>query len=415
MIAKKIAIVIAGTNPHAELIQKLQKRHFHVLLIDQADNPPAKKYCDEYYQVSIFEKERILEIAKERNASLIISAAAERANAIACYVSEAMNLYVPYSYETAMKISDKVSMKTCMKEATIPTSNYVYINKYDDLHLINELNFPMVIKPADGYGSRGIRIYYTKTELEEDLKTNSTLNSSKYLIIEEYLEGREFGVYCFLGMDKPKIIFVNEKIKRKKSNELPALGTISRPNLDQNLIKSFEDIASKIMKYFCLKNTPLLIQLIVTKNGVKLLEFTPRLGGGVSFKTVKLQTGFDFLEASIDSFLGLHHEQPYEKGAHIIIDSGIYSKPGLFSEIFGYEELISDKVIEDIIIYKTNGMPIGIDFSSSSRAAAFIIKANDEQDMLNKINRAYKEIQIQGTNGESLLLEDFHISEIDVQ
>jgi len=407
---KEVAIVLAGTNPHVELISKLKKRNFYVLLFDQADNPPGKEICDEYFQISFLEKEKILKIAHERQAKLVISAAAERAHAVACYISEARNQYVPYSYVTAIRISNKVSLKSSMIEFQLPTSNFLIINNYNEFDNNNKLCFPLVVKPSDGYGSRGIHVYHNKKDLKQGLKSNISLNNSTPVIIEEYLEGREFGVYCFLDQIKANIIFINEKIKAHNLDELPAFGTISNPDLEPGTIKIFNNIANSIMQYFSLKNTPLLIQLIKTNEGIKILEFTPRLGGGVSYKTVKIQTGFDFIEASIDSFMGIQHKQNYKNHNFQVTDSGIYAKPGIFSKIIGYDRLIKEGIIEDIVLYKNLGMPVGHDFSSSSRVGAFIIKSYSKEELYEKIDQAYKTIDVYDIEGKSILLRDFHIN-----
>jgi phosphoribosylamine-glycine ligase len=407
MEQKDIALVIVGTNPHAELIRKLKQRGYYVLLVDFAENPPAKKIADEHHIISVFDADNILKLAKERGVKLVISAAAERANAIACFVSEALGLNVPYSYKTAMEISNKVSMKNRMKEFNIPTSNFVCVNKIEDLK-IDDLMFPVVAKPADGYGSKGVCKYDDIITLKKEMQNYDYINKNS-VIIEEYLTGREFGLYCFLDHEKAKVIFVNEKIKCQEMYSMPAYGTISNPNLDDSIMIGFEEIANKIMHAFSLKNTPLLIQLVLTNRGIKLLEFTPRLGGGVSFRTVKMQTDFDFLELSINSFLGHPYSQNYCNKNIRIADSGIYVKHGLFKKIVGHEKLISEGIIEEIILYKTKGMEVGKDFSSSSRVGSFIIKANNDEELYHKIKEAYSGLEVYSIDDKPIILKDFHM------
>ena len=410
---QEIALVIVGTNPHAELVQKLKKRGYYVLLVDYADNPPAKQFADEHYQVNVFDAEAILEIARKRKPDLVISSAAERANAVACYVSEKMGLYVPYSYEKAMEISHKVSMKKKMQEFGIPTSKHIHTNDLSSIDL-KDLDFPLVIKPADGYGSKGICKFYNEEELIAGLKDNPYFTDSKYMIIEEFLDGREFGLYCHVGEGKADLVFINEKIKNRNIDSLPAYGTISNPDLDDKTIGGFLEIANMIVDKFELNNTPLLIQLVITDNGIKVLEFSPRLGGGVSYRTVKLQTGFDFLEFSIHSFLGIPYSQEYKNGKYRILDSGIYVKHGFFGKIEGEEELIKKGVIEELILYKTRGMEIGKDFSSSSRVGAFIIKARDNNELYKKIVTAYNRLKVYDVNGHEIILNDFHMKRDEI-
>ena len=69
---KEIAIVLGGTVPHCELIRQLQTRGYYVILIDYLPNPPAKLVADEHIQESTLDKDAVLKVAVQRNASLVI-------------------------------------------------------------------------------------------------------------------------------------------------------------------------------------------------------------------------------------------------------------------------------------------------------------------------------------------------------
>ena len=70
---KPLAIVLGGTAPHVLLVNKLHARGYYVVLVDYLPHPPAKAVSDEHIQASTLDKDVVLAIAKERNASLVIS------------------------------------------------------------------------------------------------------------------------------------------------------------------------------------------------------------------------------------------------------------------------------------------------------------------------------------------------------
>ena len=82
---KQIALVLGGTVPHMELIRQLKERGYYTILIDYLDNPPAADVADEHIKESTLDEEKVLEIAKQRRASLVISGCVDQANISACY------------------------------------------------------------------------------------------------------------------------------------------------------------------------------------------------------------------------------------------------------------------------------------------------------------------------------------------
>jgi len=124
---EKVAVVLGGTSPHAELICRLQKRGYYTILIDYLDNPPAKAVANLHVQESTMDMEMVYQVAKQYNADIVISACVDQANITACYADEKLGLPHPYSYELASKITNKGYMKQVMFEHGIPTSRYIYL------------------------------------------------------------------------------------------------------------------------------------------------------------------------------------------------------------------------------------------------------------------------------------------------
>lgn len=153
MTKKPIAIVLGGTSPHVLLVDKLHERGYYVLLVDYLPNPPAKKVADEHIQASTLDKERVLAIAKERKANLVISTCIDQANSVCCYVAERLNLPHPYSYETSLYVTNKGLMKDRMKEFDVPSSSFVLTKDVNGVNW-NDVHFPCVVKPVANCGTR---------------------------------------------------------------------------------------------------------------------------------------------------------------------------------------------------------------------------------------------------------------------
>ena len=406
------AIVLSGINPHSELIKQLQSRGYYVILIDLADNTPASKYADEHIRVNIFDKEKILEIAKERNANLVISVAAERVNAISCYVLEKLGFYSPYSYDTAMKISEKSSMKEVMKENDISTAKFCFIKSLDNIKSI-ELDYPIVVKPLDGYGSKGVRKVTGFEELQNATEKALAISKNSKVLLEEFIKGREMSVDCYLDNEKAHVLLVREKQNFRDNNEeLQSYGSISPAEISDNLMIKIQKIADGIMAAFNLKNTPLLIQIIANDNDAYVLEFSPRLGGGLCFRTVKLHTDFDYVSSAINSFLGINQEVIVRKRNVYYSIHNIYTKRGEFKRVDGSDALIREGILKELYLNRPKGYIVGSDFSSSSRVGQFIVEGKNRDEVYKKIENIFEKLEVYDLNNDPILLKDFYLKNV---
>ena len=153
---KPVALVLGGTVPHCEMIRQLKARGYYTVLIDYLDDSPAKSVADLHVQESTLDKEKVLEVARRMQAQLVICGCVDQANITACYAMEQLGHKPPYSYETALAITNKGVMKRVMMEKGIPTSKYIYVDSDSGIPEV-ALRYPVIVKPADSNSSNGVK------------------------------------------------------------------------------------------------------------------------------------------------------------------------------------------------------------------------------------------------------------------
>jgi biotin carboxylase len=400
---KPVAIVLGGTNPHKALIENLKTRGYYTILLDYHENPPAKEVADSHIKESTLDQEKVLAVARQKNAELVISTCVDQANVTACYVGEKLGLPIPYSYKTAFDISDKATMKELMKHGNIPTSNFICLrdNKKPD---ISELRFPMVVKPSDSGGSKGVRRANVKSELERYLAEALNVSRSKKAIIEEFVEGDEIGIDCFVEDGHAHVVTMHRKRKPQANDDsvIFSIGSISPPDISESAKNKIQVISNQIATVFKLNNTPLLIQAIVKGDDVKVVEFAPRIGGGLNFKKIHLFAGFNIIDATVNSFLGIRVMPVYAKPDFYYSENHIYTEPGVFGEITGYQELLDKNILVGFYPNKTWGMVIHPGKASKDRAASFIVRAKSLNDIIGKVITTLNAINVSDINGRNL-------------
>lgn len=409
---KQVAIVLGGTAPHIELIRQLHERGYQVVLADYLPNPPAKEHADIHEQVSTLDGDAVLEVARKYSARLVISACVDQANITACYVAEKMNLPHPYPYQLANDITNKGYMKKVMWQNDIPTTRYVFLDKGVELGE-NPLHFPVMVKPADSCAASGVKKANNKEELTQFLSEAKKVSRTGRTVVEEFFSGVEVSAYAFVQSGVAKILMISERLSiiEGENQVLKCYATITPPNISAGALHKIEAYTTKIAQVFGLDNTPLHVQFICNGDEVSVIEFAPRVGGGISYENIKNNTGFDIISATIDSYLQKPVEVKYSRSRRYFSVNLAYGIPSVFDHLAGVEHLIEKGYIDSIHFHKSKGTTISADRASGGRIAAILVSGNSRQEILDKVKYIFERINAYDDEGNQILRKDLYIQQ----
>lgn len=405
MMNKPIAVVLGGTAPHVLLVEKLHERGYYVVLVDYLPDPPVKRVADEHIQASTLDKEKVLEIAKEKKASLVISTCIDQANSVCCYVAEKLNLPHPYGYETSLYVTNKGLMKTRMKESDVPSSAYILTKDVKSVDW-KEVTFPCVVKPVDCNSSKGVRRADSVDEAIPFVDEAIRLSQTGEAIIEGFCAGDEIQVDCVVLENEAEVVMTRSKVKVAGKNEavLNSYGSIVPAQVSEKVSLELKRIATNIAKGFGLRNTPFFYQAIVSGDTVNVLEFAPRVGGGLSYYMIKNFAGFDAVEAAVDSFLGEPIMQVHHAPGKYYHTCLLYSMPCVFDHIEGMEELKEKGMVEEVFVTKSKGDEIDGDMRSSNRVGSFIVEASSIEELRERVKYCLNSVGVIDEKGDNMIL-----------
>ena len=409
---KPVAIVLGGTTPHILLVEKLHKRGFYVILIDYLECPPAKSVADEHIKESTLDKETVLKVAQERHVQLVISACIDQANSVCCYVAEKLGLPHPYSYQTSLYATDKGLMKQIMVDNGIPTSSFTTTNTIEAIDW-TIIKYPAVVKPVDCNSSKGVHRVDSEEETKQRVAEAISMSRTKTAIIEGYNQGDEIQVDCLSTENDIKVIMIRQKQKiasRGNDMVLQSFGSVFPAPLSKEQQAQAQEIANKIAKAFGLKNTPFFYQAIVTDEGIKVLEFAPRIGGGLSYYMLNEFAGYDAVEYVIDSYLGEKMKYTPISNSHYQSTILLYMLSGRFDHISGLARLKEEGVVYETFVMKAKGDMVDGDMRSSNRVAAFVVQCNSYDELRSKVQLAIERVEIYDDNNKPLLNRQIYSS-----
>ena len=412
----KTAIVLGGTVPHIDLVCQLKKRGYKTILVDYTKSPPAKEYADEHIRESTLDRDIILKIAKDYNADLVISSSVDQANVVCCYVAEKLGLPHPYSYETALNVTDKVRMKSIMHEHGIETSKHISIQRFDEVRKAS-LRFPIMIKPADSNSAKGVKKAETMEKAEEAFNIAKEYSRNGMVIAEEFVEGVEISAYGYISNHTPIIIMIQERISTYDGDDkvLKCYASWAPARISEKAREKAQDVLGQIAEVFGLDNTPLFFQGIVREDDISVIEFAPRTGGGISTQTIKKAVGFDFISATIDSYFGVEPDfSSYHPMQKIFAVNQVYADSGEIASITGYEKLKESGLVDIISFYRRQHANTNALTASSSRVFVMVVSGENQLEIKNKIQASFDQIDIIDIEGKSIIRRDLSLNNIEL-
>lgn len=405
------ALILGGVAPHIELMEELKERGYETILVDYLQNPPARKFADKFYRESTLDKEKVLEIAKTEEVDLIITICVDHANVTMCYVAEQLHLPCPYSYETAIMATDKALMKQKMVEYGIPTADFKIVESVAQLD--REWEFPLVVKPVDNNGSKGVKKVETRAMLEQAVVDAIQLSRAKRAVVESFNEGREIQVDCFANNKEAHVIMKREKLKipNQKGLAMQSFGSLIPVQMSERVHEKIADISNRIVKAFQLEHTPFFFQAILSGEDIKVLELSPRIGGGLSYKLLKQYASFPIIPCIVDSYFGNIKDVNFGEGKGYMTTNILYGVNGTFDHVVGVEELLNKGIIDGFDQMAESGNELAGYMDSRNRIGAYYISAASYEELMKKVAIAHDKIDVVDKTGKSIARKDLYLKE----
>lgn len=298
-------IVIIGANDFQnQLILKAKEMGYETHVFAWKSGDIGEKTADYFYPISITEKEKILEICKKINPVGICSIASDLATITVNYVAEKLNL--PCNpYKITKQCTNKYEMRKQMKKHNIKTPGFIKINSDSENIEIKDLKFPMIVKPTDRSGSRGITKIFNEKELDTAIKQATQNSFEKSAIVEEYIEGDEYSCECISYKGKHHFLAFTKKYTTGAPNFIET-GHCEPSDIDIKYQKRIREEIFKALDSLGIINGASHTEFKVDKNGeIGIIEIGARMGGDcIGSDLVRLSTGYDFTKMVIEVACG---------------------------------------------------------------------------------------------------------------
>lgn len=365
---KKLAI-IGASYLQEPLIQKAKELGIETHVFAWACNDVGEKSADYFYPISIVEKDEILAKCQEIGVDGVCSIASDLAAITVNYVAGKMGLTCN-SPECVEVSTNKHKMRCSFEENGDPSPKSILVESVDDLEGIM-LKYPVIVKPIDRSGSRGITKLLTENELEQAIETAKEQGFEKKALVEEFIQGKEYSVECISWKGTHYFLALTQKYTTGAPNFIET-GHLEPAQMSEELLFKVKQVVFHALDSLKITNGASHSELKITEDGtITLIEIGGRMGGDcIGSNLVELSTGIDFVKAVIQVALG------YEPDLTSQHEGGVAAVRYIFSK----EDA---KVLDDIrhehpeclVEEYHNGSIEGKVTDSSTRFGMFLMKA----------------------------------------
>lgn len=400
------ALVLAAGFPQIALIKELKSRNIEVVVADYNQEPVAKPYADEYSQTSTLDVHAIEALAINKSIDFIVTVCTDQAVLTMAKVSEDLGLPCYIDYKTALNVTNKQHMKAVFEKNGIPTARHVTLKElnYEE---IDHLQFPLMVKPADCNSSKGVRKCYDYQELEQYFLDAVRFSRSDTAVIEEYINGTEVSVDVYVENGKAHILCVSESDKIKDDNKFIIFRALWPSPVSEKVLNKIQTVAQQITDAFGLKNTPMLVQMLVEQDNVYVIEFSARTGGGVKYLLIERTSGFNVINAVVDLTLGIKpHVGSLKAEQKYLINDFVYCKPGVFDHLEGFEKCLQENILRDYYLFKWKGAEFNKIRASGDRIAGYTITGSTPEEVIEKHKLVQERIKVIATDGTDIARHD---------
>ena len=397
----KKVLLLGGSYFQIPSIVTAKKLGYYAITCDYAPENPGHKFADEYHNVSTTDKDAVLNLAKKLNVDGIVCYASDPAAPTAAYVSEKMG-FPTSPYKSVEILSNKDKFRNFLAENgfNTPKAKGYHESEFDKmLDEIGEFKFPVMVKPVDSSGSKGVK----KIERVEDLKAAVQgaliYSRCKRFIIEEFIEKDGYPV-CgdgFLVNGELRFhIFGSGMREETGINPYVPIGHIWTCTKTSEIQKNMCHDLQRMFSILQMGTQAFNFDIIVDRDGkAYVIEIGARCGGNFIPKVINYATGVDLTEYTIKAAMGescedLQQVEPKGFWANYIIHS---QKAGILKEIQIDENFKKNNVVEYEMYYKV-GDKIPAFVGSNGTIGMMILKFSSQDEMLNFMDNSSEKIKI---------------------
>lgn len=365
---QKIAI-IGASYLQLPLIEKAKEMGYETHVFAWAAGDVGETAADVFYPISIVEKEQILEKCRQVGICGICSIGSDLAMVAVNYIAEQLDL-VGNSVEATAKSTNKHLMRQAFEANGDPSPRSVLVEETTDLEAL-ELAYPVIVKPTDRSGSRGIYKLSDASGLKAAVNSAMAQGFEKKALVEEFVEGQEYSVEYISYQGEHHFLALTHKDTTGAPHFIET-GHLEPAPVNNDTLARVKAVVAHALDSLELKNGASHSELKIAEDGtIRLIEIGGRMGGDcIGSDLVRYSTGYDFVKMVIDVACGKAPDFTRVCEPHPAAVRFIFTQQDM-NAFLAMKQNAPDRILKVVYMHPEN---IGSITDSSNRAGCYIYR-----------------------------------------
>ncbi len=417
----KRLLFLGAVRPLCEAVQIAKSMGIYTVVTDYLPNSPAKKYADKACMVSTVDIDAIVQLCKDEKIDGLFTAFTDSMLPYARKICDIMG-FPFYANDNQISLSlDKLLFKATCREYGVPVPvDYTETVRKNGLENV-DFNFPVVVKPIDSSGGRGVTVCYNFPELKLAYDYALSISPSKTVLVEEYVIGNEVtATYTIKNGNISLSCFKDKLISDDHKSITSQSDILIMPS--KYLEKFYNDTNNKVIEMFKgigATDGSVFIQGIMNEKDAKFFELGYRINGACDYRHISAENNINYLKMMI-----AHSLTGEMQGYDLDLDNPFFSEytltynmwahAGVIGEISGIEavEKLPNVIFSEYL--HTIGDKLEDNHTLSQRVFRAVIKDSNIDRIKETIQKIQNAVKVKNIDGENMLYKPFDINRMNV-
>lgn len=387
---KKLMIMGAGIY-QVPLIRKAREMGIYTIAVSIPGNYPGFAVADEVCHINTVDYEAVLKVAREKQIDGIVTAGTDVAVITIGKVCDELGLK-GLSFEAARIASDKMLMKECYEAGGVRSARFRRVGLEEDpRQAVRELSYPLIFKAVDSSGSRGITRVNDPSGIPGAVEAVKATTRKDYYIVEEFLEGEEFGAQAFVYDGKLQFVLPHGDYVFMGDTGVP-VGHFAPYELSPQAAADVYDQTERAIRAMKLDNCAINADFIMKDGKTYVLEIGGRSGATCLAELVSIYYGYDYYEKIIQAALGESPRFPQDQAVPNASRLLMSDRDGVIRSIANHNG--PDENIYEIMFDYTVGDPVKKFHVGPNRIGHVITRGTTLQEATDALQKAMDRIEI---------------------
>lgn len=416
----KRLLFLGAVRNLCEAVQYAKEMGIYTIVTDYLPNSPAKAYADKACMVSTTDVDAIVELCKTERVDGVFTAFMDGMLPYAREICDRLG-FPFYASKDQIRLSrDKRFFKEmCMKHGVPVPADYTEEVKQNGVNSAN-IQFPVIVKPVDMYGGRGITVCQNADELQAAYQYALDFSPSKTVLVEEYLIGEEVTATYTIKNGEVSLSAFRDKMLSQDHENIQSQGDVllNPSKRLRQYVNSTDIYVKKFLKGMGATDGSVFFQGVANDRKIAFFEIGYRPNGACDYRHISQENGINYMKMMIAHALtgemqGYELSQDNPFFSKFVLTFNVWSHTGVIGARSGLEEV---KTLENVT-FAEYLHDVGEEITDRQPLLQRVFRAIIVDDDIRKAQESIVKIQgmvkFTDTEGSNMLYKPFDVHRLD--